>query len=185
MLKGMFCMRLHTAGTVIGWLGSIGSILLIIVLSSVLINVDTIVCRISTNDHVDPDAAHMMIVTVCSIGLAIVLLNFLSSALLILGTMKNRHLFLLPWLINSGIALVFSVIQSLVVLALLAQSAPAAPILMYIMMSGLGLALNIYIYYAILSLFKHIQNIRDQESRVVLQPQVAHHTESYPNYVKL
>ncbi|XP_068146063.1 uncharacterized protein [Drosophila tropicalis] len=184
MLKGVFCMRLHTAGTVLGWLGCIVSFVGIIALSAVLINVDTIVSHISISPP-DQDAAHMIIVTACSIGLAILLLNFLSSVLLVLGTMKNRHLFLLPWLINSGIGLAYNVIQSLVGLSLVAQEASAGPIVVYVVMSGLALALNIYIYYGILSLFKHIQSIRDQESRVVLQPKAVHQTDSYPNYVKL
>lgn len=184
-------MRLNTAGVVIGWLGLVGSFILTIVLSVVLGYSDMIVKQIMENmKETDPkayDGIHMMLVVGCSIYLGIVVLNLLASGLLILGTIKERHLMLLPWLINSGISLVMSIIFNFVGLITALSSGMPLELIPSVMIAVLTLALQIYIFYGIYSLFKQIQLTRN-EQRPLIQPRaesVPHQTTTYPNYTKI
>ncbi|BFG05978.1 uncharacterized protein DMAD_04583 [Drosophila madeirensis] len=191
MLTKVLGMRLNTYGVVVGWLGAIWSFLAVILLSTALGFSDEISEEIakSTNDpNMTVSKVRTMLVITCSILLALKVINLLSSALLVMGTVKERHLLLLPWLINSGITLVFTITLtvlswvSIIVNENILQALPA------VLFSGVLLVLWWYLYYGVYSLFKHIQRSSDQQ-RPLFQgaPQRSgdHSATTYPNYTKI
>ncbi|XP_017865186.1 PREDICTED: uncharacterized protein LOC108615298 [Drosophila arizonae] len=158
MLKRFFCMSLNTAGVVIGWLGIVGSLLGIILLSIILKFDDDIVKALDLKTSSGDDQMHLAIVIGCSVFMGFILLNLPSSALLVLGTKKERHLMLLPWLINSAVGLAFSIVYHLFVVNFMIYAGNNIKTLVAALIQiALILALQIYIYMAIYSLFKQIQ----------------------------
>ncbi|XP_030387162.1 uncharacterized protein LOC115633816 [Scaptodrosophila lebanonensis] len=186
MLNKCCFMRLHTAGMVIGWVGIVGSFISVIVLSVVLANVDELVKAIVDHDpNVNGAGIRTGVVVFCSIALAFAIINLLSSTMLVVGTVKERHLMLVPWLVNSGAALFFSVIQNITVwIMMISNSAPVSEILPYFLFAGLALAFQFYIYYGIYSLFKHIQAGGDQQSPLI-RPVPQQSGTTYPSYTKM
>ncbi|XP_017865184.1 PREDICTED: uncharacterized protein LOC108615297 [Drosophila arizonae] len=192
MLTRLCCMRLNTAGVVLGWLGIVGSLLGVILLSTILGYADVIAKGIV--DKMQPEEAtydevHSAIVIGCSVYLGIILLNLLSSALLVLGTMKERHLMLLPWLINSAVGLVFSIVYHLALfVAAFSSGADFGHVLPALIPTALILALQIYIYMGIYSLFKQIQQTREQQRPLITATQgmaVPNQGNTYPSYTKI
>ncbi|KAL7736846.1 hypothetical protein ACLKA6_015682 [Drosophila palustris] len=193
MMQKMFFMRLNTAGVVIGWLGLVGSFLMIFLLSATLGFADVIAKTLIENMKIKDanayDEIHMVIVVVASVYLAITALSLLASGMLLLGTMKERHLMLVPWLINSGLNMLFTSVNLLVGFAGLVSSPMPEPYINIFLFSATLLALEFYIFYGIYSLFKQIQLNRD-EQRPLIQSQahaeaVPHQTNTYSNYTKI
>ncbi|EDW61368.1 uncharacterized protein [Drosophila virilis] len=191
MMERVCCMRLSTAGVVLGWIGVVSSFVLTILLSTILGNADVIARSIvgnMTEDAAKYDEIHMGLIVSCSVYLGIFVLNLLASAMLILGTMKERHLMLLPWLINSGVGLILSIIYNFVVLILALSSAQIDRIVPVLIVTFIGLGLHIYIYCGIYSLFKQIQRTREQQQPLINQSQGANvpaQGNSYPSYTKI
>ncbi|XP_034479491.1 uncharacterized protein LOC117785526 [Drosophila innubila] len=191
MMNKMFFMRLNTAGVVIGWLGLLGSFVLTCVLSAILGYSDVIAKSfVEKMEVTDPNAyeeIHMFLVVVCSVYLAINVLNLLASGMLVLGTMKERHLMLLPWLINAGLSMLVNILYVMGGFIGLFASPMPEPYINIVLYTAVVLAIQIYIFYGIYSLFKQIQQNSDQQ-RPLIQPQaeaVPHQTTTYPNYTKI
>ncbi|XP_064543906.1 uncharacterized protein LOC135432254 [Drosophila montana] len=191
MMEKVCCMRLSTAGVVLGWIGVVASFIGTILLATILGNADVIAKSIlgnMTDGAAKYDEIHMGLIVSCSVYLAIVVLNLLASGMLILGTMKERHLMLLPWLINSGVGLLFSIIYHFVLLILALTSAQIDRIVPVLIVTLIGLGLHIYIYCGIYSLFKQIQLTREQQQPLINQSQgaeVPNQGNSYPSYTKI
>ncbi|XP_023161726.2 uncharacterized protein LOC111593285 [Drosophila hydei] len=192
MLTRLCCMRLNTAGVVLGWLGVVGSLLGVILVSTVLGYADVITQRVlenMKNGGASYDEIHLVIVIGCSVYLGIILLNLLSSAMLVLGTMKERHLMLLPWLINSAVGLVFSILYHLaIVTATLTSGSNFGSALGVLIPTFVVLGLQIYIYYGIYSLYKQIQRTREQQRPLITATQgmeVPNQGNTYPSYTKI
>ncbi|XP_030561069.1 uncharacterized protein LOC115762837 [Drosophila novamexicana] len=191
MMERVCCMRLSTAGVVLGWIGVVSSFVLTILLATILGNADVIARSIvgnMTEDAVKYDEIHMGLIVSCSVYLGIFVLNLLASGMLILGTMKERHLMLLPWLINSGVGLIFSIIYHFVVLILALTGGQIDRIVPVLIVTFIGLGLHIYIYCGIYSLFKQIQLTREQQQPLINQSQgadVPAQGNSYPSYTKI
>ncbi|XP_033250766.1 uncharacterized protein LOC117189817 [Drosophila miranda] len=145
-------------------LGAIWSFLAVILISTALGYADKISEEIAKNTK-DPNMTAIQIrtllVIVLSIFLALKVINLLSSALLVMGTVKERHLLLLPWLINSGITLAFTIISTVLLWVEAIGSGPVAEALSVVFVSGGLVVLWWYLYYGIYSLFKHIQLTSD------------------------
>ncbi|TDG47869.1 hypothetical protein AWZ03_005650 [Drosophila navojoa] len=191
MLTRLCCMRLNTAGVVLGWLGVVGSLLGVILVSTILGYADVIAQGMVGNKTTvqSYDEVHSAIVIGCSVYLGIILLNLLSSALLILGTMKERHLMLLPWLINSAVGLFLSIVSNIIVLgASISAGTDFGRVLAAMIPTALILALQIYIYMGIYSLFKQIQQTREQQRPLMSDTQgmaVPNQGNTYPSYTKI
>ncbi|XP_068147331.1 uncharacterized protein [Drosophila tropicalis] len=195
LLNEVFCMSLHTAGLVIGWLGCIGSILLMFFIGAALLSADEL-ARSFARDETDmfkpenesmqqrEEHFHTIIVAVGIFCLISVIWSLITSILLIVGTKKNRASYLLPWLITTAIAMVLTFIYKVFLFIRLAGSSE-----MHYALVGytLTLILNIYIFRGIFSLYKHIQEIQKEEQPLNLQVdnEAAYPTDTYPNYSKL
>ncbi|XP_023032586.1 uncharacterized protein LOC111518853 [Drosophila willistoni] len=138
MLQCCCFMRLHTGGKVLGWLGVVGGIL------SFISVIYLMASGTKTAGHSFVATGWFLMVVICAI--------LICSILLIVGASKNRPEFLLPWLISNGIFLAISIISLFVKLCM--GIIPAESFFG----SMLGLALNIYFYYGILSLYKLIKD---------------------------
>ncbi|KAH8371544.1 hypothetical protein KR093_007959 [Drosophila rubida] len=185
MLKSVCCMRLPTAGVIVGYLGLAGSILLTIGSACVIGFANEIVNNLEPPKNVDPSSHEEMRMAVVIIGcvyLGGAIISIMASAMLIIGTMKNRHLMMLPWLVLNGLGLFSKSVYNLVlVYAVFQYPAQVAPIFI---MSMLSLALYAYIYAGIYSLYKHVQMSND-EQRPLVREEGAHESTTYPNYTKL
>ncbi|XP_023032581.2 uncharacterized protein LOC111518850 [Drosophila willistoni] len=152
MLEKLCCMRLPTAGKVLGWLGVIAAILgyIRIVLLMNGTEVTVVVGDTIQKQYVQIDAV------TGSIALVINSLNLLISVLLLLGIQKNRHGLVLPWLIFNGFVLALCAIAF--VLAIIGFFASGDSTLLALLLGySLGLALGIYIYHGILSLYYYLK----------------------------
>ncbi|XP_030381209.1 uncharacterized protein LOC115629047 [Scaptodrosophila lebanonensis] len=166
-------MRLHTVGVTIGWIGIMVSILSIILLSLILVLVDEVAM------FVVPDLARKLpllsfsgfrtgLVIMCGVWLGFSIINLLASAMLLMGTVQENHLMLVPWLINSGAALVINIIRH--PFTWFAFADEVGPCIVF---SVVTLILQFYIYFGIYSLYKHIKAKKDQQ-RQFIQPDVAY-----------
>jgi len=179
MLTNFCGFRLNTLGVVIGWLGTIFSMIGVVIWALALGNVSSITdAVVKNNPDVSPDTIERAIIIVGSIYLVLIAINLIASIMLIVGTMKERHLMLLPWLINSGISLLFNFIYYIAVLInFINVGAPLGSILFTMIISGLFWGIHYMIWYAIYSLYKGIQAMREQQ-RVLLD----HGKGNYPKY---
>ncbi|XP_017125923.1 uncharacterized protein LOC108145193 [Drosophila elegans] len=187
MLSRVFCMRLNTYGVVIGWLGAILSFLATILLAVALGFVDEIAQQIvdaNKNPDVTVSQVRSVLIIIFSVYLALKVINCLASVMLVVGTVKERHLLLLPWLINNGVLLVTGIIAHITLWAeLIESSTPFINALPVILLSLSMLVLAWYLYYGIYSLFKQIQ--ASSEIQRPLIPPPTQQTNSYPSYTKI
>ncbi|XP_016957891.1 uncharacterized protein LOC108029910 [Drosophila biarmipes] len=187
MLTSVFCMRLNTYGVVIGWLGVIFSFLATILLSVGLGFVDQIAQQIvdtQKNTEMTVSEVRTVLVILFSVYLALKVINLLASAMLVVGTVKERHLLLLPWLINNGVILAIAVITHIGLWAeIIGSSVPFLNALPVILLSVLVLVLGWYLYYGIYSLFKQIQASSEMQRPLI--PSATQQTNSYPSYTKI
>ncbi|KAH8348880.1 hypothetical protein KR084_012145 [Drosophila pseudotakahashii] len=187
MLTSVFCMRLNTYGVVIGWLGVIFSFLATILLSVALGFVDNIAQQIvDTEKQADMTVSEVrnVLIILFSVYLALKVINLLASAMLVVGTVKERHLLLLPWLINNGVILALAILTHIGLWAQIIGSAmPFMSALPIILISVSVLLLGWYLYYGIYSLFKQIQ--ASSELQRPLIPPATQQTNSYPSYTKI
>ncbi|EDX07743.1 uncharacterized protein LOC6735184 [Drosophila simulans] len=187
MLSRVFCMRLNTYGVVIGWLGVILSFLATILLSVALGFVDEIAQQIakeSKDSDMTVTQIRSVLVIIFSVYLALKVINLLASAMLVAGTVKERHLLLLPWLINNGVLLVFGIVTNIAMLAQVIGSTPFLSALPIILVDVGLLVLTWYLYYGIYSLFKQIQASSEVQRPLIPAP-TQQQTNSYPSYTKI
>ncbi|XP_022226096.1 uncharacterized protein LOC111076568 [Drosophila obscura] len=189
MLTKVCGMRLNTYGMVVGWLGVIWSFLAVILLGTALGFVDEIAEEVAkSNQKMSVSQIRTVLVIAFSVFLALKVINLLSSSLLVMGTVKERHLLLLPWLINSGIALFFTIIYTAAVWVVAIGYSPFLQAIPQLLVSGGLLGLWWYLYYGVYSLFKHLQLSSDQQRPLMQGPPQRsgeHSATTYPNYTKI
>lgn len=180
-----FCgLRLSTVGMVVGWLNLIGGLLSTILLSIALTRIDDIVSAIhrSIGNNSDLDTVDMRLIVIIAISVYLTtsLANVIASMLLIVGTVKERHLLLAPWLINAYIFIFFNAVNFVyMIFVSIFKDVPinvAIPTLLY---TGVSLAIQIVIWNAIYSLYKQIRANRDQQQRLLTAPT------TLPDYTRL
>ncbi|KAH8246574.1 hypothetical protein KR032_002837 [Drosophila birchii] len=172
MLNSVCGMRLNTYGVGLGWIGVIFSFLAVILTSIGLGNADAIAQQIvkdSQNTKMTVDEVRTALVIVLSIYLALQVINLLASGMLIVGTLKERHLYLLPWLFNNGVTLIFGIATQIGMFVQL-SSVSFTSALPSILVSVVSIALSWYLYYGIYSLYKQIQRNSDLQ-RPLIPPQ--------------
>ncbi|XP_062131377.1 uncharacterized protein LOC133842341 [Drosophila sulfurigaster albostrigata] len=164
LLEKVCCMRLRTAGFVIGWLGVLGAVIGFLSSACVIASPDALLDHIRRyydnvyNIRLNADTQASIrkdIVLISSIYLAADIIAGLISGLLIHGIKKNRYLMILPWLILNGIGLICSFLYLLVATYLVFQGTLETTIIF--IASILFFVLYYYIYWGIYSLYKHIQ----------------------------
>ncbi|KAH8307567.1 hypothetical protein KR044_003009 [Drosophila immigrans] len=156
LLEKFCCFRLHTAGMVLGWLGVAGALMPLIISVCAIGFADKIADAMTgaPNDPNQHEKARSMIVILGTIYLCGAIIRGVVCGLLIFGTMKNRHLMLLPWLMLHGIGLALNALSLLA--SGLAMFASIQNIFAFFI-SILSFALYYYIYLGIYSLYKRIQ----------------------------
>ncbi|KAH8340216.1 hypothetical protein KR067_013685 [Drosophila pandora] len=189
MLRSVFCMRLSTYGMVIGWLGAIFSFLATIILAIALgfskQIAEEIVKQQTDQTEMTVDQVHSVLVVILSVYLAFKVINLLASVMLVVGTVKERHLLLLPWLINNGALLAFAVVAHIGLwVSVIAAKPPFLDALPVILLSVALFVLGWYLYYGIYSLFKQIQASSELQ-RPLIPPQPPQQGNSYPSYTKI
>ncbi|KAH8397061.1 hypothetical protein KR215_008125 [Drosophila sulfurigaster] len=117
-LKKVACMRLQTAGVVVGWLGVVFSSLAIIITACAVGHSDKIAGVISKTlldktDQDTHDTIQTFIVLYGSFYLGVCILHFLAAGFLVIGAMKNRHLMLLPWLVLNALGIFLNILSLL------------------------------------------------------------------------
>lgn len=180
-----FCgLRLSTVGIVVGWFNLIGAVFTTIILSVAFTRIDDIVKLIEdemndvNNDEVGIRTA---VIIALSVYLTTSIANVIASAMLIVGTVKERHLLLTPWLINAYIFIFFNVLNFIyMIYVAVAKSLPIGSILLALISTGISLAIQCSIWNAIYSLFKQIRANRDLQQRLLPAS-----SSSPPNYTSV
>ncbi|XP_068146376.1 uncharacterized protein [Drosophila tropicalis] len=184
MLTKLFCFRLNTAGVIIAWIGIVGSLLTTIILGICLGMIDELVKAMVKNWN-DPEITEADIrpyaVIVLSIYLALSVIQMLASGMLLIGTNKERHLWLLPWLFNYGISIAVGFIYNLSVwIMLLSKNMSFLSVLPSMIIYLLSTAFSMYVFYGIYSLYKQIQASRDEQQPLISDQDQVRRTN--PNY---
>ncbi|XP_073845140.1 uncharacterized protein [Musca autumnalis] len=178
--------RLSTVGIVIGWFNLIGSIFSTIILCVAFTRLDELVKFIQ--DNVDTSNATdnvgirtAVIITLC-VYLTTSVTNVIASSLLIVGTVKERHLLLAPWLVNAYIFIFYNVLNFIYMIYVsIAKGLPVGSVIGTLIGTALSLVIQLIIWNAIYSLFKQIRANRDLQQRLLPTTSAA----QYPNYTKM
>ncbi|CAD7012290.1 uncharacterized protein LOC101454486 [Ceratitis capitata] len=183
MLKKFFCFRLETAAMIIGWVETIGSFLSILLFGFCLGYVDEIVKQIiesaPADEQLNPDEIRKVLIVGFVAFIVLSAINLVASVCLLLGTIKERHLLILPWLFNSLISLLFGFIYYIILVAGSLSISFSSGIGTLLSIS-ISLALHIYTWLAMYSHFKNIRNNRDQQEQL-LRPAGG----AYPSYTNI
>ncbi|KAH8369517.1 uncharacterized protein LOC110184089 [Drosophila serrata] len=183
MLNSVCGMRLSTYGVGLGWIGVIFSFLAVILTSIGLGNADELARQIVEENHntkLTVDEVRTILVIILSIYLALQVINLLASGMLIVGTLKERHLYLLPWLFNNGVTLIFGIITQIGMWVQL-SSVSFTSALPSILVSLVTITLSWYLYYGIYSLYKQIQRTSDLQRPLIPPQSSARNYEGLPN----
>ncbi|KAH8371545.1 hypothetical protein KR093_007958 [Drosophila rubida] len=169
VLKKVGCLRLHTAGVVVGWLGVVGAFLSIIIAACLIGYADDFVTFMFRYLGAEPDPdTHSffkkMIVMYSCIYLGAAIVSGVASGFLVYGTMKNRHLMILPWLVIHAIG-IFANFLSLLGAAYAMFGGPIEKTLNFFLAIA-SFSLYLYLYIGIYSLYKYIQSNGDVAPRM-------------------
>ncbi|XP_036334356.1 uncharacterized protein LOC118744982 [Rhagoletis pomonella] len=187
MVRKVLCFQLDTVTMIVGWLGVVIS-LTGMTISALSIGFAEQIAKwfislapeeggASTQDPVEIKT-HLIIASTINIVLCSV--NLIASFCLILGTLKERHLLLLPWLVNSAISIIFSFIYNALMVARVIEVALLSGLAM-MLFATLILAFEVYIWLAIHTHFKTLQAKTFHQRQKLLSASAA----SYPSYTKL
>ncbi|XP_055387568.1 uncharacterized protein LOC129616121 [Condylostylus longicornis] len=192
MVKSFFGFRLNTAALFIGWVGGIIYLISAIVDIVCLANLDYIVDHFYNNtnnsipfpDIPDNKTDLQTIKTVLLVVLIVYLVlhaqNALSSILLVIGTLKERHLYLVPWLINNGIYIwYFALVLVGMIIHLINLGAAAGDVILSLVLSVFAFVINFYVWLSVYSLYKIFQSATDQQRLI---PQTGN---LHPSYTRI
>ncbi|KAL9916816.1 uncharacterized protein LOC119635878 [Glossina fuscipes] len=177
-------LRLSTVGMVVGWLNLVGGLLSTILLSIGLTRLDDIVDAIYKSIGPDSDLdsvdIRLIVLIAISVYLTTSLANVIASMLLIIGTVKERHLLLAPWLINAYIFIFFNAVNFVyMIFVSIFKDVPVGVAIPTLLYTGISLVIQIVIWNAIYSLYKQIRANRDQQQRLLTAPT------TLPDYTRL
>ncbi|XP_065367315.1 uncharacterized protein LOC135960051 [Calliphora vicina] len=175
--------RLSTVGVVVGWFNLIGAVFSTILLIVAFTRIDEVVQMIEEQMK-DPNNVDIRtaVIIALSIYLTVSLANVFASAMLIVGTVKERHLLLTPWLINAYIFIFFNVLNFIYMTYVsIVSSVPIGSMIFAIVAAGLSLVFQCTIWNAIYSLYQQIRANRDLQQRLL--PTTSNN--SYTNYTKM
>ncbi|XP_069964653.1 uncharacterized protein [Bactrocera oleae] len=151
MLDQFCCFRLETAAKFFGWLGSFVTFILIIICAELLRNARALIGTLTRRGYHfdDPEGAGNVLIIILVVSIVVLVINALANAGLVFGTIKKYHKLILPWLVIKAIATVLSLVA----------------IIMYNFYSSIiGVALNIYLWIAMYSLYSKIKTANEQRS---------------------
>jgi len=176
--------RLHTVGVVVGWIGAVASFIAVALLVACLANLDSIVQIVVEHmEKPNVESVRQLILVVLTFYVIVNCINLCASSLLVAGTIKERHLMLIPWLFNSGLSLIFACLSFIgMTLMAISSEGPVGPKLVAVLIGFLSLAFQYIIWSAIYSLYKVIQSNRDQQQRLLPQTNAVG---GYPVYTKI
>jgi len=171
MVQKFFCWELLTAGLIIGWLGVLESIPSIVSSALMLANVDTYFDPSKFPDY-DPAVMRQVVINIMGTNIAFNVIDLLASGMLIVGTIKKNRLFLLPWLVNTGLSLLFFIIVTIIVTVCVFTTSDHDTFISAIIVATVCIivtAFYSYVWNAIHSLYKHFRlNVpQDEYSRLV------------------
>uniref|UniRef100_A0A336LSP2 CSON002682 protein n=1 Tax=Culicoides sonorensis TaxID=179676 RepID=A0A336LSP2_CULSO len=181
MLERFFCFELQTAGVILGWFATTKSLLSLITATfgysyiPGLVNQTIIVINNVTN-QTDPDAGGYIETSTNVVeGLAVALIalmaiDFIASILLLYGTIQGNRLMLLPWLIENGFGLMYTILVTVILTLAVAsnpdQNSPGASVFMGIILC-IPLGFSIYCWSAVYSLYHWFAEVDTQRARLL------------------
>ncbi|XP_013108777.1 uncharacterized protein LOC106088037 [Stomoxys calcitrans] len=177
--------RLSTVGIVIGWINLVGSIFSTIILIVAFTRLDDVIKIVQEQidtDTVDDVGLKTAVIIALSVYLTVNVTNVIASSLLIVGTVKERHLLLTPWLVTTYIFIFYNVLNLVyMIYVAIAKGLPASNVVVPIIGASLSLFIQLIIWNAIYSLFKQIRASRDLQQRLLPTSSGS----QYPNYTKM
>lgn len=103
--------------------------------------------------------------------IALTAIDFITSVLLLYGTIQGKRLLLLPWLIENGFQLLYSILSSIIVIFAVATSNPqsvgtAGGIFMMIAFF-IPILFSLYCWSAVYSLYHWLAEVDTQRARLL------------------
>ncbi|XP_063697494.1 uncharacterized protein LOC134828446 [Culicoides brevitarsis] len=188
MLERFFCFELQTAGVILGWFATTKSLLSLITATfgysyiPGLVN-QTIVVINNVTNQTNPDAGgYIQTSTNVVDGLVVALIalmaiDFIASILLLIGTIQGKRLMLLPWLIENGFGLMYTILVVVIITLAVASNPdqPSGSAAVFIGMTlFVPLAFSIYCWSAVYSLYHWFAEVDTQRARLLGPAQAKH-----------
>ncbi|XP_055858786.1 uncharacterized protein LOC129921124 [Episyrphus balteatus] len=188
-VERLCCLRLNTAGVVVGWVCGILSLFYIVLYALLISNLDEIIKYIveqggSPAEKLDPSTVRSVVIAIVAIALTICVVNLISSVLLVAGTIQERHMMLVPWLINNGFALSLSVLNLIYFIVSCIHVGKSFGMIFGMTLGLLiPIAIQYYIWTAIYSLFRVIRSSRERQQ--LIPPTTGAAGTAYPSYTRI
>lgn len=104
--------------------------------------------------------------------IALCAIDFIASVLLLYGSIQGKRLLLLPWLIENGFGLLYSVLTAIVVIYAVAsgQKGTAGLSIFFVLSMLLPVLFSAYIWSAVYSLYNWLAEVDTQRTRLLGPP---------------
>lgn len=114
ILQGFFCFSLHTGTVILGWLGFISAFFSIIGWSLSFNNIDGMIKSLNITDKQpddwtpqDIEFMHNAAIFIISMLIGFYVIEALASLFLVHGAAQNKRMFLVPWMLERSIQLIY------------------------------------------------------------------------------
>jgi len=182
MLESFFCFELQTAGVILGWLATVKSLLYLIVTSFTYsyipeyINATINEVNNITNQTIPADEGLIGTSATVLQGLAVAFIaltaiDFISSVLLLYGTVQGKRLMLLPWLIENGFQLFYTILSTIIVIFAVSTANPervgvSGGMFMFVIFF-IPILFSLYCWSAVYSLYHWLAEVDTQRARLL------------------
>jgi len=180
MLDTFLCFELQTAGVILGWLATVKSLLYLIVTSFTYSYIPgyingTINDLNNITNATVPDAGYINTSATIVQGLAVAFIaltavDFIASVLLLYGTVQSKRLLLLPWLVENGFQLLYSILSTIIIVFAVASNTEdigwSGGVFMFLA-CFVPIAFSLYCWSAVYSLYHWLAEVDSQRARLL------------------
>lgn len=180
MLENFLCFELQTAGVIIGWLVTVKSLFALIATTFIYSYIPgyingTIVVINNITNQTDTDAGYIGTSTSIVQGLtiafiALTAIDFVASVLLLYGSMHGKRLLLLPWLIENGFGLMYSILTAVIITIAIASNSEkfgTGHVIFTLITVLVPVLFSAYVWSAVYSLYNWLAIVDTQRTRLL------------------
>jgi hypothetical protein len=181
MLEKFFCFELQTAGVIIGWVATTKSLLSLVMSTLTYAYIpekinETIWFINNITNQSDPDAGNFIetsttVVQGLSVAfIALMAIDFIASVLLLYGTIQGKRLMMLPWLIENGFTLMYTILISFIFLVAIFSNTDALGVngcIFFTILICLSCGFSAYCWSAVYSLYHWFAEVNTQRARLL------------------
>ncbi|GAB0100066.1 hypothetical protein DMENIID0001_160490 [Sergentomyia squamirostris] len=161
VLNKCCCFSLKTGGVILGWLGVIMSFVQFVLSIILICNSDRLGQLLTdAKIHYDYDVLSLTVQIILGIYIVFTAVGVVTSSFLIVGTLRNNHNFIYPWLLIEGLSIgleLFSTLYSCYMIFILDSVIVG---LIYFSIYAVYISVQCYLWLAIFSLYQNIHSER-------------------------